>query len=129
MRKALDATIARDIATREDAAGKPFSWYIQEGGRQVLKDLAEAGFISKTKAKEATRSIEKGVKSGNEGKAGDKPVKTLGDLGGGSADNTDVRDEEFADIDSLTGMDYELALDRLDKAKATQYLDTKRLHS
>lgn len=122
--QALDLKVA-ELASVEANLSKPFDWFIEEASKLVVESISEASAsLSGRKGKSAEKP------SGGKKPAAkqEQPVKTLGDMQAGGSDSSAPRDEEFADLDSLTGMELEMALDRLDRAKAETYLDTTRLH-
>lgn len=102
----LDAMV-RALAATPGNENKPMRWYLEEGHRRVVALHGIA--TTKTPANERRKPDASAV------------VTNLADVPGGAGDADPVSDE-FAELDKLTGLDYERALSHLSEDKRAQYL-------
>ncbi|MDH0423492.1 hypothetical protein N7405_29345, partial [Delftia tsuruhatensis] len=86
---------------------KPMRWFLEEGHRRVV---ALHGIATTKKPADVRRKPDASA-----------VVTNLADVPGGAGDADPVSDE-FAELDKLTGLDYERALGRLSEDKRAQYL-------
>lgn len=102
----LDAFV-RALGAAPGNEDKPMRWFLEEGHRRVV---ALHGIATTRKPADVQRRPDaSGV------------VTNLADVPGGAGDADPVSDE-FAELDKLTGLDYERALGRLSEDKRAQYL-------
>lgn len=104
----LDVFVKALAAAPENAA-KPHRWFLEEGHRRVV---ALHGIATAKPAAAAPATRKPDVSA---------VVTNLADLPGGDSDADPVGDE-FAELDKLTGLEYERELGRLSPEKRERYL-------
>lgn len=102
----LDAMV-RALAAMPGNESKPMRWFLEEGHRRVV---ALHGIPTTKKPAGSQRRPDASA-----------VVTSLADVPGGAGDADPVSDE-FAELDKLTGLDYERALGRMSDEKRAQYL-------
>ncbi|WP_447915801.1 hypothetical protein [Delftia acidovorans] len=102
----LDAMV-RALGAAPGNEHKPMRWFLEEGHRRVV---ALHGIATTKKPADVRRKPDASA-----------VVTNLADVPGGAGDADPVSDE-FAELDKLTGLDYERALGRLSEDKRAQYL-------
>ena len=102
----LDAMV-RALGAAPGNENKPMRWFLEEGHRRVV---ALHGIATTKKPADVRRKPDASA-----------VVTNLADVPGGAGDADPVSDE-FAELDKLTGLDYERALGRLSEDKRAQYL-------
>ena len=102
----LDAMV-RALGAAPGNEHKPMRWFLEEGHRRVV---ALHGIATTKKTADVRRKPDASA-----------VVTNLADVPGGAGDADPVSDE-FAELDKLTGLDYERALGRLSEDKRAQYL-------
>ncbi|AOV00435.1 hypothetical protein [Delftia tsuruhatensis] len=102
----LDAMV-RALGAAPGNENKPMRWFLEEGHRRVV---ALHGIATTKKPADVQRKPDASA-----------VVTNLADVPGGAGDADPVSDE-FAELDKLTGLDYERALGRLSEDKRAQYL-------
>jgi hypothetical protein len=102
----LDAMV-RALGAAPGNEHKPMRWFLEEGHRRVvaLHGIATSKKTADVRSKPDASAV----------------VTNLADVPGGAGDADPVSDE-FAELDKLTGLDYERALGRLSEDKRAQYL-------
>lgn len=108
--KAADLDVfVKALAAAPENAAKPHRWFLEEGHRRVVA-LHGIATAKPAAAAPATRKPDASA-----------VVTNLADLPGGGGDADPVGDE-FAELDKLTGLDYERELGRLSPEKRERYL-------
>ena len=108
--KAADLDVfVKALAAAPDNAAKPHRWFLEEGHRRVV---ALHGIATAKPAAAATATRKPDASA---------VVTNLADLPGGGGEADPVGDE-FAELDKLTGLDYERELGRLSPEKRERYL-------
>ncbi len=102
----LDAMV-RALGAAPGNEDKPMRWFLEEGHRRVV---ALHGIATTKKPADVQRKPDASA-----------VVTNLAEVPGGAGDADPVSDE-FAELDKLTGLDYERALGRLSEDKRAQYL-------
>ncbi len=102
----LDAMV-RALGAAPGNEHKPMRWFLEEGHRRVV---ALHGIATTKKPADVRRKPDASA-----------VVTNLADVPGGAGDADPVSDE-FAELDKLTGLDYERALARLSEEKRAQFL-------
>ncbi|MFG0785777.1 hypothetical protein [Delftia tsuruhatensis] len=102
----LDAMV-RALGAAPGNEHKPMRWFLEEGHRRVV---ALHGIATTKKTADVRRKPDASA-----------VVTNLAEVPGGAGDADPVSDE-FAELDKLTGLDYERALGRLSEDKRAQYL-------
>ncbi|PVY67213.1 hypothetical protein C8E08_4648 [Paracidovorax citrulli] len=96
------------LAAAPENAAKPYHWFLEEGHRRVVA-LHGIATAKPAAVAPATRKPDASA-----------VVTNLADLPGGGGDADPVGDE-FAELDKLTGLDYERELGRLSSEKRERY--------
>ncbi|WP_019703336.1 ATP-binding cassette domain-containing protein [Paracidovorax oryzae] len=108
--KAADLDVfVKALAAAPENAAKPHRWFLEEGHRRVVA-LHGIATAKPAAAAPTTRKPDASA-----------VVTNLADLPGGGGDADPVGDE-FAELDKLTGLDYERELGRLSPEKRERYL-------
>lgn len=102
----LDAMV-RALGAAPCNEHKPMRWFLEEGHRRVV---ALHGIATTKKTADVRRKPDASA-----------VVTNLADVPGGAGD-ADPAGDEFAELDKLTGLDYERALGRLSEEKRAQFL-------
>lgn len=105
----LDAMV-RALAATAGNENKPMRWFLEEGHKRVVALHGIAAVPTTKKPVDTRRKPDPSA-----------VVTSLADVPGGAGDADPVNDE-FTDLDKLTGLDYERALGRLSDDKRAQYL-------
>jgi hypothetical protein len=133
------ADAIRQVSNREDAAGKSYDWHLREAHQVVAKQMKESfgidiGSASGTKAPPAgpptnpDGTLRRDVNVRQQYQAPVPQTLAQAPTAGDATPANPHVDPKFANIDSLTGMEYELALASMDESTSREYGDTSRLH-
>jgi hypothetical protein len=107
---AFDAVV-KNLASVSENESKPMSWFLEEADRQVrAKFVVPGGDTTKTPKPPKRKEVDLS-----------KVPPNLGDLA--SAEQPDITgNDEFSNLDKLSGMELETALSKLSQAEQDRYL-------
>lgn len=119
----------RALAKDEANASRPAEWFLREGHRLVKEEVAKVaaslGF-SKADAPKDPKPADKAADKEKladavKGRVKETKLKGVGEMPAASADS--IADDEFSDLDNLSGLELERALAKMPEERANRYLN------
>lgn len=115
----------RDLAAKEENASKPAEWFLREGHKLVMSEVAKVaealGFSKGEKPKvEAKVETKESVKDAVASRVPAVPLKGVGQLPAAASET--ISGDEFSDLEGLSGLELERALARMPEERAAKYL-------
>lgn len=115
----------RDLAAKEENASKPAEWFLREGHKMVMSEVAKVaealGFSKGEKPKvEAKVETKESIKDAVASRVPAVPLKGVGQLPAAASEA--ISGDEFSDLEGLSGLELERALARMPEERAAKYL-------
>jgi hypothetical protein len=115
----------RDLAKDEANASKPAEWFLREGHARVLAEVSKVaeslGFSKQKPADPPAPKAKESVKDAVKARVTETKLKGVGELPAAGAESPS--DDEFSDLDNLSGLELERALAKMPEERANRYLN------